>query len=287
MVASADVKNKTAIVTGTTSGLGRSVARVWAAQGANVVATGRREELGRELEKDASEEGHELVFVAGDVARTADCRAAVQTAAERYGGVDILVNNAGIEGVVSHTHEVGDEDWDAVFDTNIGGAFRMARAVIPVMKERGGGTILNIASINGMEAPLAHMAAYNSSKAAVVQFSNTLAIEYLLDNIRSNAIILGGVRETELGTGSRTQEALAKIMRGPDYVRPPANQDDPLSDFVLQDPDEVAGMLSVLCSDAMRLMTGAAIALDRAMTAGFTGSMFVHLSTANMLQITS
>jgi len=141
------------------------------------------------------------------------------------------------------------------------------------------------ASINGVAAPLAHMAAYNSSKAAVVQFSKTLAIEYLFDNIRSNAIILGGVRESELGTGSRTQDGLAKIMRGADYIRPVANQDDPLSDFVLQDPDELAGMLSVLCSDAMRLMTGAAIALDRGMTAGFTGSMFTHLSTANMVQI--
>jgi NAD(P)-dependent dehydrogenase (short-subunit alcohol dehydrogenase family) len=127
------------------------------------------------------------------------------------------------------------------------------------------------------------MAPYNASKAAVVEFSRTLAVEYLLDGIRSNAIVLGGVRGG--GTAERTQDGLARYLRGPDYVRPEAAADDPLADVVLQDPDEVADLLGVLCSDALRLLTGATIALDRAMTAGFTSSMMTHMSTANLIHV--
>jgi NAD(P)-dependent dehydrogenase (short-subunit alcohol dehydrogenase family) len=281
MAGSTSVEGKTAIITGTTSGLGRSLARTWAAQGANVVATGRRVILGRELEKEASDMGHELTFVPADVSRSADCDAVVRTAAERHGGVDVLVNNAGIEGPITDAHGITDDEWEAVFGINMGGTFRMARAVIPIMKERGGGSVLNISSINAEEA-LAHMAAYNASKAAILQFSRTIAVEYLMDGIRSNAIILGGVRGGE--TGERTQDGIARYVRGPGYQRPEANADDPLAEFVLQDPDEVAHLLAVLCSDAMRLMTGATIALDRAMTAGFTSSTMIHMSTANLLQ---
>ena len=282
MPASTSVEGKTAIITGATSGLGRSLACVWATQGANVVAAGRRESLGKELEHQVGSQGYQLTFVAADVSRSADCDATISTAVERYGGVDVLVNNAGIEGPITDVHNFDDADWDAVFDINIGGTFRMARGVIPLMKERGGGAILNIASINADEA-LAHMAPYNASKAAVVQFSRTLAVEYLLDGIRSNAIVLGGVRGG--GTAERTQDGLARYLRGPDYVRPEADADDPLADVVLQDPDEVAHLLGVLCSDALRLLTGATIALDRAMTAGFTSSMMTHLSTANLIHI--
>jgi len=280
MAGSTRIERKTAIITGTTSGLGRSLARTWAAQGARVVATGRRTALGCELEKEVRDQGHELTFIPADVSRSADCEAVARMAVERHGGVDILVNNAGIEGPVTDAHGISDDEWEAVFGINMGGTFRMARAVIPVMKERGG-CILNISSINADEA-LAHMAAYNASKAAILQFSRTLAVEYLLDGIRSNAIILGGVRGGE--TGERTQDGIARYVRGPEYQRPKADSDDPLAEFVLQDPDEVAELLAVLCSDALRLMTGATIALDRAMTAGFTSSMMIHMSTANLLQ---
>lgn len=282
MASVSDLNGKTAVVTGATTGLGRSIARVWAAQGANVVAVGRREELGRALEAEATEQGHKLTFVRGDVSISADCDKTVAKAVELHGTVDILVNNAGIEGPISDIHNYTDEQWDEVFDVNVGGTFRMCRAVIPVMKEHGGGAILNVASINAVNT-LAHMAPYNASKAAVVQFSRTIAIEYIFDGIRCNSILLGGVRGGE--TAERTQDELAKYMRGPGYVRPHTDAEDPLGQVVLQAPDDVAQLLAPICSDAMRLMTGATIAVDRGMTAGLTGSMMTHLSTANLLQI--
>jgi NAD(P)-dependent dehydrogenase (short-subunit alcohol dehydrogenase family) len=272
------VGGKTAVITGTTSGLGRSIARVWAAQGANVVCTGRREVLGRELEKDARDNGHAVTFVPGDVSQSADCAAVVRTAVECHGGVDILVNNAGVEGPVTDAHRISDDQWDAVFDVNMGGTFRMARAVLPLMKEQSGGVILNIASVAADQAQ-AHLAAYNASKAAVVQFSRTLAVEYLLDGIRSNAIILGSVRGGE--TAERTREGIVRYVRGPGYEPLSAGTGSSLDKSIVQDPDEVAHMLAVLCSDAMRLMTGATIALDRAMTAGFTSSTMIHMSVAS------
>jgi len=279
MTPSTSIEGKTAIITGGTTGLGRSMAAVWAAAGANVVTTGRREALGRELEEKVRAEGHELTFVTGDVSRTEDCSATIDAAVRRYGRVDILVNNAGIEGQIGNLHDLADEDWDAVVDINLGGTFRMARGVIPLFQKQGGGSILNIASINAAVA-LAHMAAYNASKAAVVQFSNTIAVEYLFDGIRSNAILLGGVRGGE--TALRTQDGIAQYMRGPEFKRH-VNDDDPLSRVVLQDPDEVAHTLAVFSSDAFRLVTGSVMAVDRAMTAGFTASSMVHMATAEML----
>jgi NAD(P)-dependent dehydrogenase (short-subunit alcohol dehydrogenase family) len=94
VLGSTSVEGKTAIITGTTSGLGRSLACVWAAQGANVVATGRREKLGQELEQQMCDHGYRATFVPADVSRSADCDEVIREAVERYGGVDVLVNNA-------------------------------------------------------------------------------------------------------------------------------------------------------------------------------------------------
>ncbi len=273
------LSGKVALVTGATSGLGRSVAAVWAAQGARVLATGRREELGTALEKGVRNAGGELTFLRSDVSRREDCRGAVEAAVATYGRLDILVNNAGIEGPVTDAHELEEDDWEEVLAINLSGAFYCAKHAIRAMKAQGGGgSLLHISSINAVEA-VGHMIAYNASKAALVQLGRSLAVEYLFDGIRSNVILLGGVRGGE--TGVRTQDKLASLMRGPDYVRP--TEEDPLAEHVLQHPDEVAGMLALLCSDEARLLTGATIAMDRAMTAGFTSSMMIHLSTAGLM----
>jgi len=164
-----------------------------------------------------------------------------------------------------------------VIDTNLKGTAFCCRYAIPHMLEQGGGMLLNIASINAIEA-LAHMTPYNTSKAGVVQLTRTLAVEYLLQGIRANAVVLGGA---EGETGSRTQDGLARYMRGPDFVRTVA-EPDPLARLMIQSSDEVGTVLAMLCSDDARLLTGATIALDRAMTAGFTTSMLVHMTTAEL-----
>lgn len=273
------LSGKAVLVTGTTSGLGRSIARVWAAQGARVIATGRRADLGASLEEEVRDAGGELSFLRLDVSSRDDCRQAVQAVLDSYGRFDILVNNAGVEGPIVDAHEMSEDDWDEVVAVNLSGAFYCSKHAIRAMKAQGdGGALLHIASINAIEA-LAHMIAYNTTKAGLVQLSRTLAVEYLFDGIRSNAVILGGIRGGE--TGLRTQDGIARLLRGADYVRP--QEDDPLAEHVLQEPDEVAGMLALFCGDQARLMTGATIAVDRAMTAGFTSSSMVHMATAGLM----
>jgi NAD(P)-dependent dehydrogenase (short-subunit alcohol dehydrogenase family) len=271
------IGDKVALVTGATSGVGRSTAAVFAGQGTKVVATGRREELGKELEAEVRAAGGELTFVRADVSRVADCEESVEATIDIHGRIDIVVNAAGVECEISDFHACSEDEWDRVLDTNLKGTAFCCRYAIPHMLEQGGGVLLNIASINAIEA-LAHMAPYNVSKAGVVQLTRTIAVEYLLQGIRANAIVLGGA---EGGTASRTQDGLARYMRGPDFVRTVA-EPDALAKLMIQSSDEVGGVLALLCSDDARLLTGATIALDRGMTAGFTTSMVTHMTVAEL-----
>ncbi len=264
---------KVALITGTTSGVGRALAMVFAEQGARVVGIGRREGLGRSLEREVRDRGAELSFVPADVRLAADCEASVAHALRTYGRLDILINNAGVEGPVGHFHDLAEAEWDSVMETNVKGTAFCCRYAIPPMIEHGGGVVLNVASINAVVA-LAHMAPYNASKAAVVQLTRSLAVEYLAQGIRANAIILGGV---EGGTNERTQEGLRRFLRGAEYeVSAPAAD----TNAMRQDPVEVAKVFALLCDDDAKLITGATIAIDRAITAGSTASALIHLKFA-------
>lgn len=271
------IAGKVALITGATSGVGRSTALVWAQRGAKVVACGRREELGKELEAEVRDAGGDLTFVRADVARSADCEAAVQTGVTTYGRLDVLLNNAGIEGDVVDFHTLDEGQWDSVVDINLKGAFLCSRFAVAQMVAQGeGGLLLHIASINAIEA-LANMAPYNAAKAGLLQLSRTIAVEYVLQGIRSNAIVLGGA---EGDTASRTQDQIARRLRGPDYVRPV--EPNPLAELLTQKGPDVGAFLALLAHDDARLLTGATIALDRAMTAGFTSSMTIQMTTAGL-----
>ena len=141
------------------------------------------------------------------------------------------------------------------------------------MRAQASGVILNIASINAINAQ-AHQAAYNSSKAGLVQLSKTLAVEYLLDGIRVNAIVMGGVDSPQ---ADRARDSYAQYVRGPEFVRA-----DTARSPMMQDPEDVGRTLALLCHDDAHLITGATIAIDRAITAGFLASTMVHLTSAEI-----
>jgi NAD(P)-dependent dehydrogenase (short-subunit alcohol dehydrogenase family) len=271
------LSGKVALVTGVTSGLGRAVARRFARGGVSVVGVGRREALGRELEQEVERSGGTLRFEVADVRRVADCERAVRAALDAFGRLDILVNNAGVEGdpPVQPSHEVSEAQWDDVVDTNLKGAFFCSRFAIPALLAQGGGVILNIASINAIEGP-ARMAAYSASKAGLVQLSRTLAVEYLAEGIRVNAIIMGGVASE---AQERSSRAYARFVRGDQADAPGA---PPPTTVFLQDPDDVAGSLALLCEDEARSITGATIAMDRTMTAGLMASTLVYMTSAGL-----
>ena len=163
--------DKVALITGGGSGIGATVARLFAREGARIVVTGRRP---GPIEAVAAEVGG--VAVAGDTGDPAHAAEAVVTAVSAFGGIDVIVTSAGggFEGSVG---DIDDEHWRRTFDTNLNGPMMLSRAALPVMLGRGGGSIVLVASVNGMAAAPAS-AAYDVSKAALIALARSIAVDY-------------------------------------------------------------------------------------------------------------
>ena len=178
------LKNKVALITGGTSGIGKTTVELFASEGAMVAFTGRREQLGHEVAEQTG--GY---FIQADHRWMADCQRTVNEAVSRYGRIDILFNNAGI--VVSGTAETtADEDWDDTMLLNVTAVWRMSKLVLPVMRAHGGGVIINNASDWAFIGAPA-VVAYCTSKGAVVQMTRAMAIDHAGENIRINAVCPG------------------------------------------------------------------------------------------------
>jgi 3-oxoacyl-[acyl-carrier protein] reductase len=200
-----DYKGKTAIVTGGTKGIGRAIAEALAAEGMNVCVGARNldevKQTVRELEGLGGEVG--ATGAACDVRVYEEVEALVAHAVEEFGGVDVLVNNAGI-GLSKPVEETSPEEFRAVLETNLFGVFYGCRAVIPEMKRRGGGYIINISSLAGAN-PHPKMSAYNASKFALNGFSEALMQEVRHDRVKVSYIMPGSVN-TEFGGGTVSEE---------------------------------------------------------------------------------
>ncbi len=190
--------NKTGLVTGAGSGIGRAIARRFAAEGVSLVISDISEAGLRETTALITGAGGQTVSVVGDVAERADAERMVQAAVDQWGCLDIVVNNAGITGSRQATvaHLTPDEEWDRVIAVNVTGVFRVASAAIRQMLTQDGGNIVNIASVAGF-VPFPARAAYDASKGAVIAFTRALALDYASNHIRANAICPGMV-ETEM-----------------------------------------------------------------------------------------
>jgi NAD(P)-dependent dehydrogenase (short-subunit alcohol dehydrogenase family) len=251
------LEGKTVIVTGGGTGIGKEIAARFLGEGARVAICGRRGEV---LERAAAEiagaapgaDGEERVFFdTMDVTEPKQVEAFVAAVVKRFGGVDILVNNAGIMRFSSLT-EMGEDLWESLIDTNLYGPWRMMRAVVPHMRARGGGSIVNLSSIAGHKA-LIKAGGYCTSKAALTMMSQVAALEWASDNIRVNIIAPGVVEDTEL----------ADPIFGPEGV--PAFYDKlralhPLGRSGV--PRDVADMALFLASEQSSWVSGVMIPLD-------------------------
>ncbi|HEX2094560.1 MAG TPA: SDR family oxidoreductase [Longimicrobiaceae bacterium] len=186
------VRGKSAVVTGGSKGIGYAIAQALANAGANVLISARHEDEVQEAARRLNEvcEG-EVVGVVCDVRRYEDVRRMIGTAVERFGGLDVLVNNAGVGGFAP-VDQMPPEQWHQIIETNVNGVFYCCHEAIPHLRKRGGGWIINIASLAGKN-PFAGGAAYNASKFGLVGFSEALMLDVRNDDIRVNYIMPGSV----------------------------------------------------------------------------------------------
>ena len=185
-----EIRGSAALVTGAGRGIGRAIALALAREGADVAVVSRTAaELDRVVDEIEALGGRGLAF-AGDLRDASVCQSAVKAAVDRFGGLSILVNNAGV-GVFSNVADTSDEDWDAVLGTNLTAVFRMTRAALPHLTNRGG-HVLMISSLVGSN-PAAGMAAYGASKAALDYFAHCLMLEVRARNVKVTTIAPGSV----------------------------------------------------------------------------------------------
>jgi len=184
------LKDKVAIITGSTSGMGRATARLFAREGAKVIVTGRNEVRAKEVVDQLKSEGLEAMYLLVDTSNPKDAKLLVDKALEAYGTVDILVNNAGTLSMAA-LQDVTLEEWNNVFNVNVTAALYLTQLVAPIMKAKGKGVIINTASVASFAAHHG-FAAYVSSKHAMAGLTKSMAWE-LDPEIRVNAIAPGAI----------------------------------------------------------------------------------------------
>jgi len=252
------LQGKVAIVTGGGRGIGRAIARRFAAEGAAVLVAARTESEIRGVVAEIEQDGGRAAYVTGDVSREADCAHLVSVAENRLGGVNILVNNAGDYGPVKPVEEIAPEEWDRVVAAHLRGAFLLTRLVLPGMYARGAGVILNISSLSAKSA-FPWSAAYASAKAGLLALTRVTAAESARRGIRVNAICPGPVTETKMS------KELGMAIGARLGVTPEAETAQFLETILQgrgQTADEIAAAAAFLASDQASAITGQSLNVD-------------------------
>jgi NAD(P)-dependent dehydrogenase (short-subunit alcohol dehydrogenase family) len=242
------LENKTAIITGAGSGIGRACAIALAREGAKVTLVGRR--LDR-LDEVAREIGDSALVVAADVSKNMEIDRAIERTVERFGGIDVLLNNAGVLHMGT-VEEITEEQWDETFRVNVRGLWLLSRAVLPYLRKAGGGSIINMASVLGINGAR-NRASYSPSKGAVVLLTKCMAIDHGHEHIRVNAICPSFV-ETDLTA------AVVRNSPDPRKVRAERVAVHPIGR--LGQPEDIAGLAVYLASDESSWVTGATFPVD-------------------------
>ncbi len=261
------LKNKVAVITGAGSGMGRSMAERFAAEGAKVVCadiSGKQNEVAAGI-------GTAALPVHADVAREADVQGMIAFAERKFGRLDILINNAGIAEEMKALHEQTVESWDRIHSVNVRGVFLGMKYGVMSMLESGGGAIVNISSVAGVVG-WKHNGTYGAAKAGVSQLTRVAALDYASRNIRVNAVApgttwTGMVRESERFSAPP-----------PDVFVPPGI---PLNRWAL--PGEIAAAALFLASDEAAYITGVVLPVDGGYSIGFSGMGAESLVTRNQV----
>ena len=257
-----ELEGKVAIVTGGASGLGEGLARRFAAEGAKVLIGDVDSDAGAALAADIGADSH---FVEADVSDTAQVSGLVSTAVERFGGLHVMVNNAGVSGTM-HRRLFDDDlaDFEKIMAVNLRAVMAGTRDAARHMSEHGGGSIINVTSIGGILAGGGVMT-YRASKAAVIQFTKSAAIELAHYEIRVNAIAPGNIR-TAIVRKSAAGEDLEKLEQFEEKIREQMRNDRPLKREGTV--DDVAEAALYFATDRSRYVTGTVLPVDGGTVAG-------------------
>lgn len=257
-------EGRNAIVTGATSGIGESIARRFASEGAMVAIVGRRNEKGEEVARSIEAHGGKAFFVRADVRDSKSVAEMTSVCLDKFGGsVSILVNNAGVSMGNAMMEYVSEDDWDAVMDTNAKGTFLCSKEVIPAMIKNGGGSIVNVSSGGGLRGYIGGTA-YSASKAAVIMLTKVLAMEHGKEKIRANCICPGSVHSEMFDGGIKNFE---KKMAEQGKPSPSASQ---IVENIVRgiplgrigEPEEVANLALFLSSDEASFISGSVALID-------------------------
>ncbi|GAC1032137.1 SDR family oxidoreductase [Pseudomonas sp. No.21] len=245
--------NKTAIVTGASSGIGFEAAKLFAKEGAKVVAVARRGEALERLVNEITAAGGVAVALAGDVKDEHCMREAVALAVSRFGGLDIAFNNAGSMGALGAVTDISVEGWHDTIDTNLTSAFLCARHQIPELLKRPGGSLIFTSSFVGHSVGFPGMAAYAASKAGLVGLTRTLAAEYGAQGLRVNVLLPGGT-DTEMGRAAASTAEQKAFVESIHALKRMAR------------PEEIAQSALYLASDAASFVTGTTLFVEGGVT---------------------
>jgi meso-butanediol dehydrogenase/(S,S)-butanediol dehydrogenase/diacetyl reductase len=249
------LSGKVALVTGGTAGIGAGIVEMFAREGAAVAFTGRSPDRGEALEKRVRDSGGTAMFVKADNKVEADVARAVSETAEAFGSLTVLVNSAAatdvtISGVDSHVDEITNDDWDYTIRTALYGTLWASKYAIPHMRAAGVGSIINISASSSLRA-VRSRPAYQASKGAINSLSRQMAVDYGMDNIRSNSIIVGFIYTDEPNMRKlRDDEEYMSVIHG--MVLLPR----------LGEPADIAAAAVYLGSDESKYVTGTQLTVD-------------------------
>jgi 3-hydroxybutyrate dehydrogenase len=249
------LKNKTALITGSTSGIGLGIAKALAAQGANIVLNGFGD--AETPQKEISALGAKVAYHGADMSKPAEIEAMMAFAAEKFGHVDILVNNAGIQHV-ARIEDFPVEKWDAIMAINLSSAFHATRLALPAMQKTNWGRIINVASVHGLVAS-AEKSAYVAAKHAVVGLTKVTALENATSGVTCNAICPGWVL-TPLVQKQVDAKAAALGLSNDEAKKQLLKEKEPSLQFTT--PEELGALAVFFCSPAGDNVRGVAWNMD-------------------------
>ena len=243
-----DITGKVAIITGSSKGIGEAIARVYAENGATVVISSRKQEACDKVVDAFKADGLKAIAMACHVGNADDRQALVEKTIAELGGIDILVNNAGTNPVFGPIEAADDTVFDQIMNVNVKAPWDLANRCLPSMKQRGGGSIINISSVEG-ELPEEGLGIYSVSKSAVTMLTKSQAKEWGKHGIRVNAICPGLIK-TKFSAALWTNEQIMKQIK----------DTSPMGR--MGEPDEIAGIALLLASGAGSFLTGSIIVAD-------------------------